>query len=232
MNDLHEDRPAPFKGLWLTVFRIRGIGVYVEPTVLLLLAVLIVAAGGTLALLLILVGSVLAHELGHAAAARRRGLAVSGIYLHVFALTHVERGRPADEVLVALAGPVANLVVAGILLLIPRGDNSLPGLRLHQWLSDPHLAAVGCNLLMAGINLVPVLPADGGRALRALFRMGLEPAAAHALSALVNTLAGVGLVAASLFASSPLDSGLLFVLGLLACLFGWREARSAASRSG
>lgn len=203
-----------------------------DPTVLLVVAVLIVAAGGSVALLLILLGSVLVHELGHAAAARRCGLAVTGIYLHVLALAHVERGRPRDETLVALAGPLASILLAALLLLIPRGGGSFPGLDLEKWLSDPLRAAAGCNLLMGGINLAPVLPADGGRALRALLRMRFKPAAAHALSATVNALAGVALVAVSRLPESPLDSRVPFVLGLVACLFGWREARLAVSGRG
>jgi Zn-dependent protease len=232
MNNLAENRPVPFKGLWIRVLRIGGVGVYVDPIVLGILGVLIVATGASPALMAILVGSVLLHELGHALMARQRGLAVTGIYLHVFALAHVERGRPRDELLITLAGPMANLLLACILLLMPGAAVSFPGLRLQTWLSQPFWAAVGCNLLMGLLNLVPVLPADGGRALRTLFRMFLTAALVHTSSSIVNVLAGVALMAWSLYAETPVDSNLLFVLGLFACLFGWREARAAAASRG
>src|SRR6266536_2140082 len=60
-------------------------------------------------------GSILLHELGHAFAAMRRGISVSGITLWVFGgFTRMDRDSdsPATELRVALAGPLVTLAIA------------------------------------------------------------------------------------------------------------------------
>lgn len=228
MADHSAGSPAPpFRALWFRVLRVRGVGIYIDPTILLALAALVLAVGGSFVLAFILVGCVLVHEIGHAIAARWCGLAVNGIYLHVVALAWVQRGRPRDDLLVSLAGPLASAALAGALLLVPRSA-PLPAVTdLGAWFADPLRAAICCNLLMSAVNLLPLVPADGGRAVQALFRMRLPPAGARAGSSAVNTAIGIAIVAVGIrLQPAPAADG-LFVLGLAACLFGWREARTA-----
>jgi Zn-dependent protease len=106
---------------------------------------------------------VLVHELAHALAARAVGVATTEIRLFVFGGVARIAGEPADpgaEALVAMAGPLASVTLAGLLDLAgwrvagPAGD-------LLAWLS------LG-NLVVATFNLLPGFPLDGGRVARAL----------------------------------------------------------------
>jgi Zn-dependent protease/CBS domain-containing protein len=116
-----------------------------------------------LAFAVILYASVLLHEVSHALMARRFGFSVSSITLHFLGgMTAIEgeSRRPKEEFLIAVVGPLTSLAVGAV------------GLAL--WLaSPPGLVAFAtgalafANLIVAVMNLVPGLPLDGGRVLRA-----------------------------------------------------------------
>jgi Zn-dependent protease len=219
-------------GVWIRVFRLRGIGVYVEPLVIAVLALVFLGGketaelGARLAVLGIVLGSVFLHELAHAFMARRRGLAVSGIYLHLVPFAYVERGRPADELRVALAGPAVNLLVAGVLLLLPGVAGEFPWRDLGAWLERPAWTALGVNLLMGVLNLVPALPADGGRALRAFLLQRMPPASAYARTARVGTFVGTGLLVLAIAWRRWPEAAALAVMGAFLIMVAWREARA------
>jgi Zn-dependent protease len=106
---------------------------------------------------------VLVHELAHALAARAVGVATAEIRLFVFGGVARIAGEPAGagaEALVAMAGPLASVTLAGVAALAgwrldgPAGD-------LLAWLF------LG-NLVVAAFNLLPGFPLDGGRVARAL----------------------------------------------------------------
>ncbi|MBF4163083.1 site-2 protease family protein [Nocardioides acrostichi] len=111
----------------------------------------------------LLYGSVLLHEASHALMAQRLGLPVGAITLHFLGgMTTIEgeARRPRDEFLVAVVGPITSIAVGGVALLL---TGVLPGglvLLAAQGLA-------GANLLVGVLNLVPGLPLDGGRVLRA-----------------------------------------------------------------
>jgi len=116
-------------------------------------------------LLGILLGlSVLAHELGHCLVARLRGMKVVGVRLYLLGGVS-EMGRlpatPRDEALVAAAGPAVSAVLAGLCWAV------LATTRIGTvgWLFVLLLAL--SNLVIAVFNLLPALPLDGGRVLRA-----------------------------------------------------------------
>jgi Zn-dependent protease len=111
-----------------------------------------------------LLGSVLLHELGHALTARRSGIGVRGITLELLGgWTEMDRDAPNPRVdaLVSLAGPAVSLVLGGVAtaLSFALPDNTVAGQIFFQ------LAA--SNLIVAVFNVLPGLPLDGGRALRA-----------------------------------------------------------------
>jgi Zn-dependent protease len=111
-----------------------------------------------------LLGSVLLHELGHALTARRLGVRVRGITLEILGgYTEMERDAPTPrvELLVSLAGPAVSLVIG---LAAVGGTVTLPrGTAVYEVVLLLALA----NLIVAVFNLLPGLPLDGGRALRA-----------------------------------------------------------------
>jgi Zn-dependent protease len=118
-------------------------------------------AGLMLAVLLYL--SVLVHEASHAIVAKRFGLPVSSITLHFLGGMTAIDGEPAtprQEFWVSVVGPISSLVVAaGAFALSLVAPGGLIGLAIG--------GVAYTNLLVGVINLVPGLPLDGGRVLKA-----------------------------------------------------------------
>lgn len=139
-----------------------GFPIEVNLSFLVLLAFALLWMGGLagIALILVAFGSVLLHELGHAIVARHLGVRVAGIELHFFggAAKMVEQPRSAgDEIAIAAAGPAVSFALGGIGFML----SALTGVwffGMFGWL----------NTVIATFNLVPALPMDGGRILRAL----------------------------------------------------------------
>lgn len=116
---------------------------------------------------LLLFASVLAHELGHAVVARRRGIEVEEIDLWLLGGVSRLRGHPCgpgDELRYAAAGPGVSAVIAALFivlaLLLPRSTPSA--------VSAVVTYQVYVNVVLLGFNLVPAFPMDGGRIARAL----------------------------------------------------------------
>src|SRR5688572_22296131 len=139
-----------------------GFPVEINFSFLLLLGAVFIWMGGVAGLIVVALafGSVLLHELGHAVVARQLGVRVAGIELHFFggAAKMIELPRTAShEVAIAAAGPAVSLVLAGLGL----GLGALTGVGL--------ITMIGwINLAIGLFNLIPALPMDGGRILRAL----------------------------------------------------------------
>lgn len=111
-------------------------------------------------------GSVLVHELGHALVARQLHVPVAGIELNFFGGAARMIGmprRPADEIMIAAAGPAVSFALGGLAMLLA-GASGAGLLYTAAWV----------NLILGAFNLIPALPMDGGRILRALLarRMG------------------------------------------------------------
>lgn len=109
--------------------------------------------------------SIVFHELSHSLVGRLYGLQIGGITLFVFGGVAEMRQEPKDaktEFLMAGAGPLSSLVLAGVFHVIELAATGWP---------DPvtgviHYLAV-INVVLAVFNLVPAYPLDGGRMLRA-----------------------------------------------------------------
>jgi Zn-dependent protease/CBS domain-containing protein len=142
------------------------------------------AANGSrdLALVGIVLACVAAHEIGHMLVARRAGLVAKAvILLPLSGVTVFEESRTQPvqssveawrrDLRIALTGPLVNLLLAGIAIAViyAVGDSST----LWKWpfFQSGNLprSLVWANLYLAGINLLPAYPLDGGRVLRAYF---------------------------------------------------------------
>jgi len=108
--------------------------------------------------------SLLLHELGHAVVARREGMEIAGITLWLFGGVARFTGMfpsARAELRIALAGPAVSLVLGGLFV----GLSQLPLPRAV----DGVVAWLGwINLILLAFNMLPALPLDGGRVLRAL----------------------------------------------------------------
>ena len=111
--------------------------------------------------------SIVFHELWHSLVARRFGLSMKGITLFIFggvAEMTDEPANPRVEFFMAVAGPLSSIVL-GLALL---GFDLMAG----EMLSRPIRGVVNylglLNLVLAGFNLVPAFPLDGGRVLRSI----------------------------------------------------------------
>lgn len=116
----------------------------------------------------LLFASVLAHELSHALMARAEGLGTGNITLYIFGGLATLEGQPANpssEFKIAVVGPAASFILGTIFLAIDQivlYDTSYRTIgQVFQ-----HLGLV--NWFLAGFNILPGLPLDGGRVLRAL----------------------------------------------------------------
>jgi Zn-dependent protease len=111
----------------------------------------------------ILYGSVLLHEAAHAGMARHYGYPVSSITLHFlggFTEIEGEARRPREEFWIAVVGPLTSLAVGAVALAVHLlGPTGLPLMAIE--------GLAGANLLVGVLNLIPGLPLDGGRVLKA-----------------------------------------------------------------
>jgi Zn-dependent protease len=167
--------------------RIFGVPVEINLSFLLIALVLVATSVSVLAgvlLVVVLFGSVLLHEAGHALVARRLGVYVSGIELSFFggAAKMTQMPRSADhEIAIAAAGPAVSLILAGA------------GFGLGAVLQAPLIASIGfINLVLAGFNLIPALPMDGGRILRALLTRRMDFVRATDIAVTVSRVAAIG----------------------------------------
>lgn len=116
-----------------------------------------------LAFAVILYGAVLLHEAAHAYVARHYGYPVGPILLHFLGgatTVEAEAKRPRHEFWIAVVGPLTSLAVAGAAYLLYHV--------FHEGLVGLAIGGLfGTNLFVGLLNLVPGLPLDGGRLLKA-----------------------------------------------------------------
>ncbi|MBO0756742.1 MAG: site-2 protease family protein, partial [Bradyrhizobiaceae bacterium] len=148
------------------------------------------AAWSGLAFLILLFACVLAHEFGHILTARAFGVPTPDVtLLPIGGVARLERipEAPWEEFLIAIAGPLVNVVIAVGLAALTGAD-----------LSPQHLAAVESskvslvdrlaevNLFLALFNMIPAFPMDGGRVLRALLAIRLGHVRATEVAAMIG----------------------------------------------
>ena len=181
------------------IARIGGIDVRIHVTFFLLLAVLASyygaqgGAGGALKVIiffLLVFLCVLLHEFGHAFAAKAYGIKTADItLLPIGGVARMERmpEKPAQELVVAIAGPLVNVVIAAGLILV---INLTGNLNLREVLDPTKFSALWAllytNVMMVIFNLIPAFPLDGGRVLRALLATRLSYARATQIAATVG----------------------------------------------
>ncbi|MTI81524.1 MAG: peptidase M50 [Firmicutes bacterium] len=205
----------------MRVGRLYGIDMHVNGWFLFQLSLFFVA--GILDKGLILFGVVLVHEIAHTIAAMRLGVQVLEVELLPFGgVARLGSELALDtrkEIAVAVAGPLSNMAMIGLAL----------GFRSYG-LIDEELGRffIQSNMMLAGFNLLPALPLDGGRVMRAYLAkwMGLRQATylctgmGQAWAVVISSLAILGL----LLGISGLD---VLILGLFIFYAATREKSTA-----
>lgn len=205
--------------------KILGIDVSLHWTLVLLVAWtgLSAPAGSMLAsaaLISAVFGCVLLHEFGHSLAARQFGIGTSSIVLlpigGVASLDRMPRD-PKQELWVAVAGPLVNVVIAGILFTV-RGSIAASSPFLLGWLTS--LMSVNIGLVL--FNMLPAFPMDGGRVLRAVSAMFMPYVQA------TNFAASIGRIVAILLGIVGVMNGHLMLIVIAGFVFfvGSAEARA------
>ena len=182
-----------------------------------------------LAFAVILYLSVLLHEASHAIVARRLGFPVTSITLHFLGgMTAIEgeARTPRQEFLIAVVGPLTSLAVGAVAFVVrPFTPDGLLLMAVG--------GLAGANLLVGLLNLVPGLPLDGGRVLKALvWQLSGDVHTGTIVAGWGGRLAAVGVVfwpllQESIFGTEPdlLD----FALAFIVAAFLWAGSTSAMS---
>jgi Zn-dependent protease/CBS domain-containing protein len=158
---------------------------------------------------------VVLHELGHGLVAQRFGVAVREIVLLPIggvARLLSEPKKPLHELLIALAGPLVNVVIAGGLFLALRAGGIPPfdlDVLQKQGLTTPSTRSLLVllfygNLMLAAFNMLPALPMDGGRVLRALLSFFVGQVRATNIAAGLAQVLAVGLAIYGFQTNPPL----------------------------
>ena len=149
--------------------------------------------------------SVVAHELAHAMVARALGLPVTAVTVfHLGGMTQLGRDpeQPRDEALVAAAGPLVNLLAAGVLLVVGIGLGA-------RTLLGSTLVFLGyLNGTIGVFNLLPGHPLDGGALLRsAVWAVTGDALRALRLTGVLGQALGGAMVVGGVLGALPGDRG-------------------------
>ena len=150
---------------------------------------------------------VVLHEYGHALTARRFGVETRDIILTpiggIARLEYIPE-KPLQEILIAIAGPAVNLVIALLLLIYAKLftpywiDLKSPFFWMMNYAQPVLVIILKINLILLAFNLIPAFPMDGGRVLRAALSLTVDRVKATRYAALIGQAVGIGLFAAAL----------------------------------
>jgi Zn-dependent protease len=231
----HRYRCGVNGGSW-RIARMGGVDILIAPSLLIMGALLVLVfaprfdgggatsgyQGATL-FVLGLYASVFLHELAHLVAARGFGLHVRSITLHLLGGETVidSPGRtPVQEFVIAVVGPLVSIAIGVACFVLDSGSAVVAAL---GWI----------NIVVGVFNLLPGLPLDGGRALRAtIWQVSGRPDAGTRLAAWAGRLIAIALVAFTLLRvdfSGPTWS-VDVALALLVAWFLWEGASHALAQ--
>jgi stage IV sporulation protein FB len=209
----------------ISIGRIAGTEVRIHLTFFLLVAWFAVSAGSrggqaaaieAVVFLLAVFACVVAHEYGHVLTARRFGIGTRDItLLPIGGVASIERmpEKPGQELLIALAGPAVNVVIAFLLFTVfgARIDAERMAAAVEDQKIDLVTRLALVNVMLVVFNMIPAFPMDGGRVLRALLSYRLDRARATRIAASIGQAVAFGLGFLGLFGNPLLLFIALFV---------------------
>src|SRR5262245_25118389 len=201
-------------GWSIRLFNVAGTAVRIHLTFFLLLAFVAAVgwrAGGVpmaidqVVFVVLLFVCVVLHEFGHVFAARAYGIRTSDVtLLPIGGVASLERmpEKPGQEIVVALAGPAVNLVIAVALVFALGASFDLSHMAQLQEATTTMVGRIAAaNVALCVFNLIPAFPMDGGRVLRALLAIPMGYTRATRVAATIG-------------------QGLAFVFALLGLVYG------------
>ncbi len=143
----------------------------------------------TLVLIVVVFASILWHELGHAVLSKAYGLGPVRIQIHGLGGTahRAQVGTTWQSLWISLAGPGAGLLLGAVALVVAVAAGPTDG-----FVATLLGALIYINIFWSLVNLLPVMPLDGGNALRSLLSLFIEEETAIGITAGVGLLVGAG----------------------------------------
>ncbi len=191
------------------------------------------AAVGAVVFIFAVFGCIVLHELGHSLAARHYGIPTRSItLLPIGGVAQLDRmpTNPKQELVIALAGPLVNVFIAGFLLIISYAFGwlgSVTGLMTSAaFTSVSGLigSLIVVNAFLVLFNMLPAFPMDGGRVFRALLAMKKGFLPATEMAAKVGKILSFAL---GIYAVFFLQQPFLAVLAVFVWFAGEAELRHA-----
>ena len=177
-----------------------------------------VIAFNSVVFVLAVFGCILLHELGHSLAARRYGIGTHDItLLPIGGVARLERipEEPKQELVIAVAGPAVNVVIAAVLSLVAVVFRIPAPQTAMAMFSDAAIihGLIYTNIVLVIFNMLPAFPMDGGRVLRAFLAMR------HGMLPATETAVKVGKVMALIMALSVFYHGNIFIFFIAGFVF-------------
>jgi len=221
--------------------RIFGIDIKVHLTFLLILVWGALNYGGSagplygVVVTLALFTLVLLHELGHSLAAIGYGIPVKDItLLPIGGVARLERmpEKPLHELVVALAGPAVNVILAMVLLpivavlAVMQGVPLSAGMLMQPGLLGLLVFLLTANVSLAVFNMIPAFPLDGGRVLRAILGFFVDYQQATQAAVTVGRILAIGLGLLAVFTGQIS----LALIAVFIFFVGGQEGQAVATR--
>jgi Zn-dependent protease/CBS domain-containing protein len=172
---------------------------------------------------------VVLHEFGHALTARKFGIRTRDITLYPIGGVAMFEGRmaPREELWIALAGPMVNVVISLLLGAFFALSGGFPPLGDDPLSNGLLPALLIANIGLAIFNLLPAFPMDGGRVLRSILARVTDEARATRIAGVIGQLMAV------LFAMWGISQGniLFVVIALFVAIGANQEITATATRS-
>ncbi|MEW6367023.1 MAG: site-2 protease family protein [Acidobacteriota bacterium] len=197
-----------------TVARVAGIDIKIHATFVIIIALGAFQWGdqhgvrgavfGAVLMALLFI-CVILHELGHSIVAQYFGLPVREIVLlPIGGVARMEKNptKPLHELLIAIAGPMVNVVIAGVLLVVTGATGAVGSLDARGLVAGQPMAPslpllllwlLAANVSLAVFNMIPAFPMDGGRVLRAALAMAVGFSRGTRIASTVGQVLAVGL---------------------------------------
>ncbi|AHM59642.1 peptidase M50 [Flammeovirgaceae bacterium 311] len=189
--------------------------------------------------ILALFGCVVLHEYGHALTAKKYNINTRRITLYpIGGIASLEAmpEKPGQELMVAAAGPLVNVVIALLLWAYLQFSGQMPDMGALQDADPADLQQIDlpftfnllvANIILVAFNLIPAFPLDGGRMLRAGLAFGMDRTKATRIAANIGQLLAIAFVFFGFFFNFW-----LVIIGFFVYMGAGSEARYESIRTG